>query len=110
METQASQDEIFPNGIMASLFRADMSSRSATGQVASIFIRGRNLIYTQSSLTDSSRSQMPPDIYVFCLILQSGNLIKSRVSSISIQASHSHEREDKVNKDKKEDNKTKTEW
>lgn len=86
METQAEQDEISSNDIMAALFRVDMLSHSATGQVTLIFIRGGNLIYTQSYLTDSSLSQMPPDIYVFCQILQSGNLIKSRVSSISIQA------------------------
>lgn len=48
METQEEEDEICPNDIMASLFKADMLSHSATGQVASIFIRGRNLIYTLS--------------------------------------------------------------
>lgn len=56
METQVEEDEMSPNDIMAGLFKVDMLSHSATGQVASIFIRGRNLIYTLSSLTDSSLS------------------------------------------------------
>lgn len=81
---------------MAGLFRADMLSHSATGQVASIFIRGRNPIYARSSLTDSSLSQMPPDIYVYCLVLPSGGLIRARESSISIQASCWEEKRDKV--------------
>lgn len=96
METQEGEDEISSNDIMAGLFRADMLSQSATGQVASIFIRGRNPIHARYSLTDSSLSQMPPDIYVYCLILPSGALIRSRESSISIQASCCEEKRDKV--------------
>lgn len=56
METQVEEDEISSNDIMADLFRADMLTHSATGQVALIFIRGRNPIHTQSSLTDLSLS------------------------------------------------------
>lgn len=96
METQEEEDEISSNDIMAALFRADMLSHSATGQVASIFIRGRNLIYTRSSVTNLSLSQMPPDIYVYCLILPSGGLIRSRMNTISIQASCWEEKRDKV--------------
>ena len=44
---------------------------------------------------------MPPDIYVYCLILQSGDLIRSSVSSISIQASCLQEEKDKVSRDTK---------
>ena len=54
METQVEEDEISSNDIMAGLFKDDMLSHSATAQVASIFISARNLIYTWSSLTDSS--------------------------------------------------------
>lgn len=96
METQEGEDEISSNDIMAGLFRADMLSQSATGQVASIFIRGRNPIHARYSLTDSSLSQMPPDIYVYCLILPSEALIRSRESSISIQTSCCEEKRDKV--------------
>ncbi len=39
------------NDIMDGLFRADMLSHSATGQVTLIFISGRNPIYSWSSLT-----------------------------------------------------------
>lgn len=46
MDTQEEEDEISSNDILASLFRTDMLGRSVTGQVASIFIRVRNLIYT----------------------------------------------------------------
>lgn len=59
METQVEQDEMSSNDIMAALFTADMLSHSAAGQVASIFIRAGNLIYTQSSLTESSPSDAP---------------------------------------------------
>lgn len=56
MEAQVQEDEISSNDIMAGLFKVDMLSHSATGQVASIFIRVRNLIYARPSLTDSSLS------------------------------------------------------
>lgn len=56
METEVEEDEISSNDIMAGLFKVDMLSHSATGQVASIFIRVRNLIYARPSLTDSSLS------------------------------------------------------
>lgn len=44
METQERGDEISCNDIMAALFGSDMLSHSATGQVASIFIKARNQI------------------------------------------------------------------
>lgn len=100
METQEEEDEISPNDIMTGLFRFDMLSHSATGQVASIFIRSRNPIHTWSYLTDSPLSQMPPDIYVYCLILPSRGLISSRESSISIQASCWEEKRNKVSEDR----------
>lgn len=70
MKPQVEQDEISSNDIMAALFRADMLSYFAAGQVASIFIMGRNLIYTQSSLTDSSLYLLDAPRYL-CLLSDS---------------------------------------
>lgn len=86
MVTQAEQDEISSNDIMAALFRADMLSHSAAGQVTLIFIRGGNLIYTRSSLTDSSLSDAPRYL---CLLSDSAerelNQIQSEVYQHSSQ-------------------------
>ncbi len=56
METQREEDEISSNDIIAGLLRTDRLSHSATGQVASIFIRDRNPICNQLvSLLDAPR-------------------------------------------------------
>lgn len=76
--TQVGGDEISCNDIMAGLLRTGTLSRIDFHQG----VETRSL--------SPSRPQMPPDIYVYCLIPAStgtgGFLIRSRVSSISIQA------------------------
>lgn len=81
---------------MVGLLEADMLSHSASGQVTLIFISARNVIYTCCVgviffplifFPLSFFLFCPSDIYVFCLILLSVVLIRSRVSFISIQAS-----------------------
>lgn len=68
------------NHIMAGLFRADMLCNAATGQVASIPIRGRNQIHIRCSLSDSSLSDAPRYL---CLLSDSAewglNQVQNRV-------------------------------
>lgn len=71
MKMQEEEDEISSNDVMTHLFRTDMLSQFAPGQVVSIFIRVWNSICTRHYLTDSSLSAMPPYIYVSPLILPS---------------------------------------